>query len=114
YHLSSGVNKTFELFFEITTGSGIKDTDPKKIIITFHGVEFLEVNISFTDKAFDTNQTLTDLNSISEIAFLHASEPSMEWSCDEVESKDDFHIVFFIDYDNYIRVYASEITLQVN
>jgi|GEM_PF-4449475 len=113
YYLSQGIPKVLELYFEKVKGSWINDADPQKIKIIFNNVHYLELNISFTDKAFDTSKTLSDLNGISEIAFKPSDDFDMEWFSEESDSAVDFHIVFFIDIDNYIRVYADEIVLHI-
>ncbi len=112
YYLSGAVNRSLKIYFEKVTGSWVKDSDPQKINIVFHAIQYLKINLSFYDKAFDSNSTLSDLNSISEIAFKPPNDFDMNWFIEDSVSTEENHIVFFIDCDNYIRVYADEISVS--
>lgn len=114
YYLSGAVNRSLKIYFEKVTGSWVKDNDPQKISIVFHGIRYLKVNLSFYDEAFDSDKTLSDLNGISEIAFKPANDFDMNWFIEDSESTEENHIVFFIDSDNYIRAYAEEISITLD
>lgn len=114
YYLSGAVNKVLKIHFEKVIGSWVKDSDPQKISIVFHGISYLKVNLSFYDEAFDSDKTLSDLNGISEIAFKPPNDFDMDWFVENSESTEENHIVFFIDSDNYIRAYAEEISITLD
>jgi len=113
YYLTGPVNKTLKIYFEKVIGSWVNDRDPQKITIVFHDIQYLKVNLSFHDEAFDSERTLSDLNSISEIAFKPANDFDMNWFIEDSNSTEGDHIVFFIDGDNYIRAYADEISITL-
>lgn len=114
YNLTGIVDKTLELNFEKTVGSWVDESDPQKIRIVFHRVQYLKINLSFYDEAFDAARTLSDLNSISEIGFKPGDDFDMDYFYDDEKSLQDYHIIFYIDDVNYVRVYADEVNVVIS
>ena len=113
YHLTADVNKRLDLFFERTNGDWINESDPQKITVTFTNIYYLKLNLSFFDEAFDDKMTLTDLNGIDCIAFKEAGDTDMNSFAEEKYSEENYHIIFYIDDMNYIRVYADEANVSI-